>query len=151
MSLHKASRAQAMDVLLLRKVSRSWDQFPFEFEIVCFGLGTQQELLSHQLTHFSTRPHALPAQKSSPMASMAVKCPLSATGGTSPRLGSSGQCQCCVGQQWSGLWWAGAQEHNGSWQAPCFTLPFISRSASAKSPNQPLSRLLTFLQSILIR
>lgn len=151
MSLHKATRAQAMDVLLLRTVSRSWNQFPFDFKIFCFGLGTQQELLSHQVTHFTTCPHTLPAQKSSPMASMAVKCPVSATGGASPHLGSSRQCQCCVGWQWGGMWWAGASQHNRSRQAPCFNSPFISRSASAKSPNQPLSRLLTFLQSILIR
>lgn len=155
MSLHKPFRAQAMEVLLLGAGQASQQKLGSVF------ISVWNCLLWTGDTAGATKPWADPFPHMSPCPPTAdklacgrhgwLKPHVSATGGASPCLGLSGQCQRHVGWQQGGVWRAGAAEPNGSWQAPCFASPFISRSASAKSPNQPLSRLLTFLQSILIR
>lgn len=155
MSLHKDFRAQAMQVLPLGAGQARQQKLGSVF------ISVQNCLLWSGDTARATKPSADPSPHMSPCPPTTdkvacgqhgwLKPHVSATGGASPCLGLSGQCQCHVGWQQGAMWRAGASEPNRSWQAPCFTSPFISRSASAKSPNRALSRLLTFLQSILIR
>lgn len=155
MSLHKPFRAQAMEVLPLGAGQASQQKLGSVF------ISVWNCLLWTGDTAGATKPSADPFPHTLPMPShrrqarlrpaWPAETPCLCHWRSIPMPGLVGQFQRHVGWQQGGVWRAGASEPNGSWQAPCFTSPFISRSASAKSPNRPLSRLLTFLQSILIR